>query len=183
VGCTRSVEHPKTWEMDQHVTVRTPPWWLRIIFGRNPRRTLLRLICTAIIILVSFKWILIPIRVSGMSMLPAYRDGKVTFINHLAYAWTKPKRGDVVAFRYPPSGFVFLKRIVGLPGEKVRLEKGRVYINDTLLPEPYTRMVGEAPSFGEIVVKEHEVFVMGDNRGISVFGSIPETAILGRVLY
>jgi signal peptidase I len=160
-----------------------PPWWLRLVFGRSPKRTLYRLLFTVVVLLVLFRWVFIPIRVSGMSMMPTFRDGKVTVVNHLSYAWNKPKRGDVVAFRYPPENMVFMKRIIGLPGERVRVEKGLVYIDGVLLLEPYTRKLRDGPDIGEIVVKEREFFVMGDNRGISVLGSIPEGSIIGKVLF
>jgi signal peptidase I len=160
-----------------------PTWWVRLIFGRNPKRTLYRLLLTVVVILVLFRWIFIPIRVSGMSMMPTYKDGKVTLVNHLAYARSKPKRGDVVAFRYPPENVVFLKRIVGLPGERVRIEAGSVYINEILLVEPYTRKLRAGHDLWEVTVKENEFFVIGDNRGVSVLGSIPESSIIGKVLF
>jgi signal peptidase I len=138
---------------------------------------------TVLVIVVLFRWIFIPIRVSGMSMMPTYRDGKVTLVNHLAYAWSKPKRGDVVAFRYPPENVVFLKRIIGLPGEHVHVENGLVYIDGVLLLEPYTRKLRDGPDIDHIKVRDNEFFVMGDNRGISVLGSIPESSILGKVLF
>jgi signal peptidase I len=164
-------------------TIERRSWLSRVIFGRSPRRTVYRLIFTVVLILVLFRWIFIPIRVSGMSMMPTYRDGKVTLVNNLAYAWSNPVRGDVVAFRYPPENVVFMKRIIGLPGDTVRVERGLVYINDTLLLEPYTRKVRDGPTIGELVVRDNEYFVMGDNRGISVLGSIPESSIIGKVLF
>jgi signal peptidase I len=159
---------------------------MRFIFGRNPRRTLLRLTSLVILSLILFRFILIPIRVSGFSMLPTYRDGKVNFINHQAYRWAKPKRGDVVAFRVPEEGnVVLLKRIVGLPGERIRVREGKVYINGELLAEPYVYPKGRpgGSTRREIKLRDDEYFVMGDNRGISVFREIPQHYIIGKVLF
>jgi signal peptidase I len=163
----------------------SPPLWMRLVFGRNPKVTLIRLSCTVVLILVLFRVILIPIRVSGLSMTPTFRDGKVTLVNHQAYRWKKPQRGDVVAFRLPEEGgVVLLKRIVGLPGERVRIVDGRVYINGQPLREPYARTGRSAQSSAsEYSLGEDEYFVVGDNRFISVFGQIPEHYIIGKVLF
>jgi len=162
-----------------------PPLWMRVVFGRNPKRTLIRLSCTIVLILVVFRLILIPIRVSGLSMTPTFRDGKVTLVNHQAYRWAKPKRGDVVAFRLPEeNNVVLLKRIVGLPGERVRIVDGRVQVNGRTLQEPYARTGKSAQSTAsEYALGDDEYFVVGDNRFISVYGQIPEHYIIGKVLF
>src|SRR5258706_6563553 len=111
-----------------------PPLWMRVVFGRYPKRTLIRLTCLVVTTFVLFRFVLIPIRVSGFSMLPTYKEGRVSVVNHLAYRWKRPQRGDVVAVRLPEeNNIVLLKRIVGLPGERVRLDHGRVLINGKLL--------------------------------------------------
>jgi signal peptidase I len=163
----------------------TPPLWMRVVFGRRPKRTLVRLICLVVTTLLVFRFVLIPIRVSGLSMTPTYRDGKVSLVNHQAYRWSKPKRGDVVAFHWPEEGnVVVIKRIVGLPGERVKMVDGRTYINGKRLPEPFARTGKDAPtSASELKLDDDEYFVIGDNRGISVFGPIPEHYILGKVLF
>jgi signal peptidase I len=167
------------------LTSDSTPLWVRLVFGRNPKRTLARLMCLIVLSVVLFRVIFIPIRVSGFSMMPTYRDGKVTFINHQAYLFSKPKRGDVVAFRLPEEGgVVLLKRILGLPGERVRIIEGKAYINGKLLSEPYARISKDARTADrEYVLGEDEYFVMGDNRIISVFAQIPEHYILGKVLF
>jgi signal peptidase I len=163
----------------------TPPLWMRVVFGRNPKRTLIRLSCLIVVTLVLFRYVLIPIRVSGFSMDPTFRDGKVTLVNHQAYHWAKPKRGDVVAFRMPEEGnVVLLKRVIGLPGERVRIVDGRAYINGKALDEPYAKTSRDAPTIGsEYKLGPDECFVIGDNRIISVFYHIPERYILGKVLF
>lgn len=157
---------------------------MRFVFGRNPKRTLARLICLVTVSFVLFRFILIPIRVSGRSMAPTYNDGKVNLVNHLAYLWRKPKRGDVIAFWFLPDNVVLLKRIVGLPGDQVEIMRGRVFINGTMLEEPYAKLGKRPPSRDEaIALDPDEYYVIGDNRDITVFGRIPGNLILGKVLF
>src|SRR5216110_2394127 len=123
------------------VTADATPLWMRLVFGRNPRNTLVRLIGVIVVSLVLFRFILIPIRVSGLSMYPTYRDGKVNVVNHQAYRWHKPQRGDIIAFRSPEDGnLVLLKRIVALPGETVSVVQGRALVNGQFLEEPYANI-------------------------------------------
>ena len=158
---------------------------MKVVFGRHPKRTLVRLVCMVTLTVVLFRVVLIPIRVSGPSMYPTYHDGKVDLVNHLAYRWSKPKRGDVVAFRVPEEGnVVLLKRIVGLPGERVRLDHGIVVINGQRLDEPYAWVGKRGSSTGvELALKEDRYFVIGDNRPVSIYRQIPERYILGKVLF
>jgi signal peptidase I len=155
------------------------------MFGRNPKRTLIRLCCLVILSVVVFRFILIPIRVSGFSMTPTYQNGKVTLVNLQAYRWSRPKRGDVIALRDPEEGNVLLlKRIIGLPGERVRVADGRAYINGRLLSEPYAKAGKHArTTASEYHLGDDEYWVMGDNRNITVIGPIPEHCIIGKVLF
>jgi signal peptidase I len=167
-------------------TITNPtPLWMRIVVGRNPKRTLVRLICLVTVSMVLFHFIFIPIRVSGFSMLPTYTDGKVNLVNHMAYLWHKPRRGDVIALRWYADNVVLLKRIVGLPGEHVQIIKGRVWINGKPLEESYARFGKKAPVRPEesVMLDNDEYYVIGDNRDITVAGPISERAILGKVLF
>ncbi len=161
-----------------------------MIFGRNPKRTLIRLVCLVTLSIVLFRFVLIPIRVSGLSMAPTYKDGKVSLVNHLAYRWKKPQRGDVVAFWYVPDRVVLLKRIVGLPGERVQILQGHVYVNGQMLEEPYARLQNKSllgpsppPRTDPITLKPGEYYFIGDNRPISVYGMVRESLILGKVIF
>lgn len=168
------------------VSAGSPPLWMRVVFGRNPKLTLVRLACLVVTSLILFRFVLIPIRVSGLSMYPTYLDGRVNFVNHQAYRWSKPKRGDVIAFRLPEEGnVVLLKRIIGLPGERLWIREGKVYIDGVLLPEPYVHFGGkQTPGTGrEIRLRDDEYYVMGDNRGISIIRRIPAHYILGKVVF
>jgi hypothetical protein len=76
------------------------PGWLRtVVIGRNPKLTMVRVLILALAAVLVPKFILLPIRVQGASMWPAYKENGVNFVNRLAYRWSEPKRGDVVAIR------------------------------------------------------------------------------------
>jgi signal peptidase I len=116
-------------------------------------------------------------------MYPTYRHGRVSIVNHLAYRWKKPQRGDVVALRVPEeNNAVFLKRIVGLPGETVEMKRGVVYINGKPLEEPYAR-AKQGRNYRKVVLEPGEYFVVGDYRRISVLGRVPEHTLVGKVLF
>lgn len=165
-----------------------PPWWLRVIIGRRPKRTLLRAAALIVISLVVFKFVLVPIRVTGNSMDPTYRSGGVNFVNRLAYVWSKPKRGDVVGIEMSLTNetvfarVLLLKRIVGLPGEHIAISRGSIRINGQRLDEPYA----SAPTpwrVREFQLQEHEYYVIGDNRQISDLRQVEEREIVGKVLF
>src|ERR1051326_9386456 len=81
--------------------------WLAFVIGRNPERTLIRLVLLVAASFVIFGFVLLPIRVEGPSMLPTYKDHRINFVNRLAYIFHEPKRGDVVAIR--PSGIHIMR--------------------------------------------------------------------------
>jgi signal peptidase I len=87
------------------------------LIGRNPRATLLRIAILVSVSLLVFGWILVPLRLAGISMLPTYRDGAFNFANRAAYWIGEPARGDVVAIRMAGPHAFYVKRIVGMPGE------------------------------------------------------------------
>lgn len=155
---------------------------MRVVFGRNPRRTLIRLFLIVLVMVALFKFLVVPIQVSGVSMEPTYINGKVNLVNQLAYVWKKPRRGDVVAIRMPAERDMLLKRIVGLPGERVALIRGSVYINGRRLDEPYVRLKGGF-FHREVTIEEDHYFVIGDNRNLSVFLQVPSWNILGKVIF
>ncbi len=156
---------------------------MRMIFGRHPRRTLIRLSLLVSLTVIIFKFLILPIQVSGLSMTPTYSDGKVNFVNQLAYVWAKPKRGDVVAIRMPAERDMLLKRIVALPGERVAMHRGRIRINGEEIDEPYLRRWKGGLGFKEVPVEPDHYYVVGDNRGISVHFPVPIWQIVGKVMF
>ena len=158
----------------------------RLVFGENPRRTAVRVLFLAAASFITFKWLLIPIRTEGSSMLPTYAPDKLNFVNRLAYAASKPGRGDVVAIRMAGPHVLYVKRVIGLPGERVAVRGGTVFINDKPLDEPYVKL-RRAWDVDEVVLGSSEYFLMGDNRGMSAadhdFGRADLDRILGKVAF
>ncbi len=108
-------------------------------------------------------------------MEPAYRDGSVNFVNTLRYRFREPARGDVVAIRLAGRQILLLKRVVGLPGERLMFKKGTLIINGHLTPEPYLKSSYDWTT-PEVEISLDEFFVVGDNRQMP-----PEAHDFGRV--
>jgi len=166
---------------------RSRAWWEIVLVGRNPRFTAVRVAVYVLLVCVVFFWvrILIPIRVMGPSMEPTYRFGQVNFVNRWSFKFSPPARGDVVGVRMAGESVIYLKRIVGLPGERIRFRRGKVYINDEPLDEPYLR--NPAPwNEAEMQLAPDEYFIVGDNRTMSArdhtHGAFKRSDLIGRVL-
>jgi signal peptidase I len=158
-------------------------WWGRMLIGRRPKRTLARLIVLVVASFVLFKFLFIAIRVTGHSMEPTYRDGRINFVNRISYRRHGPNRGDVVALREDGSRLVLMKRVAGLPGERVAVRRGRVIINGVPLDEPYVRGTEIPPTRNETRLKSNEYFVIGDNRDITAYGTVYRHEIIGKVVF
>jgi signal peptidase I len=158
----------------------------RLIFGENPRRTTVRILILAAVSVVTFGWILIPVRAEGISMLPTYRDGSLNLVNRLAFVMQQPQRGDIVAVALAGPHVVYIKRIIGLPGERLAIADGVVRINGTPLDEPYVRNRSNW-TISEVQLGPDEYFLIGDNRGMREeehdFGRAPRSRIIGKVLF
>lgn len=130
--------------------------------------------------LMLFHYMLVPIKVSGASMAPTYRDGSVNFINRLAYTKHAPMRGDVVVLQ---DGLdLILKRVIAIPGERVTLKQGVFNINGKPLDDQFSqwRVHWEVDP---VTLGPNEYFVIGDNRTYSMFGKFDRHAILGKVVF
>jgi signal peptidase I len=154
-----------------------------MLIGRRPARTVTRLIVLILVSFVLFKFLFLPIRVVGNSMVPTYHNGRLNLINRLAFHWHGPKRGDVVAVQLDRSRLVLLKRVVGLPGERVAVRAGLVVVNGRTLDEPYAKVSENPPSQREIVLGPDEYFVIGDNRDISAYGAVHQHEFIGKVVF
>lgn len=149
----------------------------------------------SLVIIVPIRYFLIkPFYVKGASMEPNFYDHEYLIIDEITYRFSDPQRGDIVVFRYPknPSQF-FIKRVIGLPGETVKIENNGVYITGAdgqtnQLAESYlsenveTRL--PVSGYGSVALKNDEYFLMGDNRDQSLdsraFGSVQSDYIIGR---
>lgn len=107
--------------------------------------------------------------VSGMSMFPNFHDRDVIVLNKISYALGTPKRGDSVVLRFPgdPNHDRYIKRLIGLPGEKVSILNGKLFINDSPLRETYIADDIFAEPDMDLILKVNEYFLVGDNRPVS----------------
>lgn len=147
-------------------------YWLRVVaFGRRPQATLVRILVLAAVCFVTFKFILLPVRIEGISMEPTCHDGQFHLVNRLAFLFHEPGRGDIVSIRFSkPAEFLapsemLMKRIVGLPGETVSFQNGHTYINGKLLNEPYVKFPCDW-EHAPIQCGTNQYYVVGDNRSM-----------------
>src|SRR5882724_8839719 len=149
-------------------------------------RDLLIAIGLALVIIV---FLYQPVKVEGTSMAPLLSDQERIFINKFVYRFEPIQRGDVVVFWYPlDHSKSFIKRVIGLPGEKVEIRQGTVYVDGKIVPEPYVPAQYEDLSdFGPVRVDKDKYFVMGDHRISSndsrVFGPVASHFIYGRAVF
>lgn len=125
-------------------------------------------------------------QVSGLSMAPHIASGEIVVINTMAYRVGAPARGDIIAFHHDgPTPEIFIKRVIGLPGDRIAIDRGTVIVNGTPLVEPYVRFPDER-SFREVTVPQGSLYVLGDNRADSddsrFWGFVPENQVLGKAL-
>jgi signal peptidase I len=163
--------------------ITVSPWWARLVIGRRPWVTLIRLLVLVAVSLVLFRGVFVPIRVVGSSMEPSYRDGRINFLGRWAYRSTSPRRGDVVGIRKVGSKVVVLKRIVGMPGERVTVRGGRVLVNGLPLAEPYAQGQGIPSTRLPLSLGPEEYFAIGDNREVTLYGVVNRSEIMGKVLF
>src|SRR6201998_4053871 len=130
-----------------------------------------------------------PVKVEGTSMMPSLEDQERIFVNKVVYRLQPIDRGDVVVFRYPrdPSKS-YIKRVIGMAGDRIRIDGGQVYVNGQALDESYVPPeYADSRSFPESVVPPHSYFVLGDHRSMSNdsrdFGSVNQSFIYGKAVF
>jgi len=130
-----------------------------------------------------------PVKVEGTSMMPSLEDQERIFVNKFVYRLEPIERGDVVVFRYPrdPSKS-YIKRVIGVAGDHIRIDGGEVYVNGKELDEEYVPAeYADARSYPEIVVPANSYFVLGDHRSMSNdsrdFGSVNQSYIYGKAVF
>jgi signal peptidase I len=151
-------------------------------------------------------WLIKPYRIPSGSMLDTLRPGDRVLVNRVVYRLRDPHRGDVIVFRYPEDPhLVFIKRVVGVPGDLLKVQNGRLYVNGRRAAEPYVHHTGgrldptvaQAAIAGSSLhhpwslsepyrIPAGQFFVMGDNRTDSDdsrdWGTVPRSAIVGEGL-
>lgn len=154
------------------------------------RRILVETIQTIALALVLFlviNFVSARIRVDGSSMEPTFHDGDYVVVNRLAYKLGDMQRGDVVVFPFPNQPDVdYIKRVIGLPGDRVAVYNGTVYVNGSPISEDYLLEPSNG-NYAERVVPEGSVFVMGDNRNHSddsrTWGFLVIDDIIGKAVF
>jgi signal peptidase I len=148
-------------------------------------RELIETVVLALLIFLLIRGVIQNFRIEGFSMEPNLHQGQYLIVNKAMYRWVHPpERGDIIVFQYPRApDRDFIKRVIGLPGEKIEIRDGSVYINDVPLDEPYL----PEPTRGNMaptVTGPDEYFVLGDNRDNSSdsrsWGSLPAESIIGK---
>jgi|ERR1700733_3586627 signal peptidase I len=130
-----------------------------------------------------------PVKVEGVSMMPALEDQERIFVNKFVYRLEPIERGDVVVFRYPrdPSKS-YIKRVIGVAGDHIRIDGGQVYVNNEALDEGYVPPAyADARSYPAITVPPDYYFVLGDHRSMSSdsreFGPVNQSYIYGKAVF
>ena len=153
--------------------------WKRVLVD------LLETVVLALILFVAINAVSARVRVDGQSMLPTLKNGEFVLVNRLAYRVGEPARGDIIVFRSTTQlDLDLIKRIIGVPGDRVRVSDGQVVINGSVLQEPY---INAEPRYdGDWSVPEQYLFVLGDNRNDSsdshAWGLLPLQNVIGKAV-
>lgn len=146
---------------------------------------LLELVAVVLVALLLRQYVFTLTIVSGSSMEETLTDHEIVAVSKIDYAFSAPKRGDVVICHYPNSNKNFIKRVVAIAGDTIQIADGRTYLNGTLVDEPHITYAASR-DFGPVTIEEGRVFVMGDNRANShdsrAEGALEISMLEGRVL-
>src|ERR1700755_2825870 len=155
------------------------------VFSVWLRDLIISLAISAFIIIFLYQ----PVKVEGTSMMPSLEDQERIFVNKFVYRLEPIERGDIVVFRYPrdPSKS-FIKRVIGMAGDRIRIDSGQVYVNGHALDESYVPPeYTDSRSYPESVVPAQSYFVLGDHRSMSNdsrdFGSVNQGFIYGKAVF
>jgi signal peptidase I len=149
------------------------------------RDLLVSLAISAFIIIFLYQ----PVKVEGTSMMPGLEDQERIFVNKFVYRWEPIQRGDIVVFRYPrDTTKSYIKRVIGVAGDRIRIENGQVFVNEEALDEDYVpNEYADARSYPEVTVPANSYFVLGDHRTMSNdsrdFGPVNERYIYGKAVF
>lgn len=146
---------------------------------------MLETILLAVVLFVGINVLSARVRVDGYSMRPTLEDGEFVLVSKVSYFWGDVTRGDIVVFHFPLNPEEeLIKRVIGLPGDRVLVENGQLYVNDQAVNEPY---IAQSPLYsGEWLVEENHLFVLGDNRNNSNdskdWGLLPMDKLVGKAV-
>ncbi len=127
------------------------------------------------------------IRVEGESMMPTLLDEEYVFMEKVTYWFSEPQRGDIIICSYPNHTDTYVKRVIGMGGDRIRVTDGVLYINDVANYDYFNGVMNY--DMAEVMVPEDHVFVMGDNRNASMdstnpsIGPLPDSMVQGKALF
>lgn len=178
--------------MGTGATASIPVLIRNVVVGRRPAWTLLRILILVAVTFVAFRYVILLRKIESTSMLPTFREGSIHVINRLAYSGNRnPQRGDIVAVRTSGVTVLYVKRIVGLPGDSLEIRNGTVLIDGQPLDEPYVsprkrpwNWPTRPPRPRKL--EEGQYFIVGDNRSMAQeqheFGIVERSRIVGKVV-
>ena len=153
---------------------------------------IVKVVIISLAFIIPVRYFLIqPFYVKGASMEPNFYDRDYLIINEIGYRFEAPQRGDAIVFRYPKdSKQYFIKRIIGLPGEKIRIKNDLIYVYNEIYPqgivleETYLDESVKTAGDKEVLLEKDEYYVLGDNRNFSLdsrnFGPVTRDSFIGR---
>jgi signal peptidase I len=139
----------------------------------------------AVVLFLGINAVSARVRVDGFSMIPTLQDGEFVLVSKLNYQFGKPERGDIIVFHYPMDPQQeLIKRVIGLPGDAIIVQNGKVSVNGQILDEPY---IAATPAYsGDWMVPDGQLFVLGDNRNDSSdshsWGFLPFQKVVGKAV-
>ena len=139
----------------------------------------------AVVLFVGINTVSARVRVDGTSMVPTLQDGEFVLVNKLSYRFGDVTRGDIIVFHFPLNPQEdLIKRVIGLPGDQVKIESGQVFVNGAMLNETY---IAAPPNYAsDWQVPADNFFVLGDNRNNSSdshsWGLLPSDKIVGKAV-
>ncbi len=158
---------------------------------------LVKIVIISLVIIIPIRYFLIqPFYVKGASMEPNFYDEEYLIVDEISYRFEAPQRGDVIVFRYPrdPQEF-FIKRVIGLPGEKIQIKDGEIHIFNQEHPEGFalheSYLSPDVKTYSltddTVTLGSNQFYVLGDNRNASkdsrYFGPVDKSFIIGKVLF
>ncbi len=153
--------------------------WKRFVFDT------IETLVLAVALFLAINAVSARVRVDGFSMYPTLEDGEFVLVNKLSYRFGEVKRGDIIVFHFPMNPQEeLIKRVIGLPGDRVTVQDHQVYVNGQALNEPY---LAQTPLYqGEWTVTDGHYFVLGDNRNNSNdskdWGLLPAENVIGKAI-
>lgn len=163
-------------------------WLQAVTIGRKPGWTLIRIGVLLVLTYLALEYVVVLRKIESISMLPTFREGSIHVIYRLAYSPAHaPNRGDIVGVRTSGLTVMYVKRIIGLPGETIAIRDGQVLIDGQPLREPWVRQNPARWNLAPRRIEPGHYFVIGDNRSMSQdrheFGAIEAGRIVGKVVW